>query len=83
MGAGHDGARNGQISEQGHVIGQHGLSLMLEVLEGVNRIAQIDRDALPDVVANAALYQKKAGGGECSGNQQHREQKARAQTQSR
>ena len=63
-GAGHDGARDGKVGQQGHVAGQHGFAFMTEILEGGDGIAQIDRNTLPDVAANAALHQKQAGGGE-------------------
>ncbi len=56
---------------------------MAEILKGGDGIAQVYRDALPDVAANAALHQQQAGGGEAGRNQQHGEQEARAQAQAR
>src|ERR1700676_5388719 len=56
---------------------------MPEILEGGDGISQIDRDTLPNVAANAALHEKQADGGEAGGDQEHREEKARAQPQVR
>jgi hypothetical protein len=54
-----------------------------EILEGSDGVAQINRDALANVAANTALYQKQAGGGEAGGDEQHRQQETRAQAHSR
>ena len=69
----HDCARDREISQQGHVAGQHRFAFVTEVLEGRDRISQIHGDTLPDVIPNTALYEKKARCGESRGNQQHRQ----------
>ena len=83
IGAGHDCARDRKISQQGNIAGQHGFALVTEVLKRSDRVAQVDRDALADVAANAPLHQKQTGGGKASRDQQHRQQEARTEPQAR
>ena len=83
VGTAHDRARNGQVGEQGDVVGEHGFAFLAEILEGGNRIVQVDRDALADVFANAALHEQQAGAGESRCDEEHGEQEAGAQPQAR
>jgi len=71
VGTAHNGASDGKVRQQSHVTGQHGFALVPEILEGGYRIAQIHGDAPPDIVANAALHEQQARGGEAGRNEQH------------
>ena len=71
----------GKVGQQRHVAGQHGLAFVAKILERGDRISQVYGDTLANVALDAAPHQKQAGRGEAGSDEQHGEQKTRAQAE--
>src|ERR1700680_2573288 len=79
---GHQGAGNGKVGQQFRRARQHFFPHMLEIFKGADRVAQIYAEAFSDVTLNTALHEKQAGSCEPRRNEQHGQQKTRAQSKS-
>jgi hypothetical protein len=83
IGAGHDGPGDRKVRQQGNIAGQHPFALVPEILEGGDRVPQVDGDTLPHIFFYAASHQQEADRCQARRDDQHRQQKAGPQPHAR
>ena len=78
----HDSACDRKVSQQFRGTRQHDFAVVLKVLERGDGVPQVLNNAIAHMTLHAVAYHEKAHRREPRRNDQHREQKARAQPRS-
>lgn len=79
----HDVARDRQIGEQSNVPGEHGLAFAAVILKRSDGVLQVYGNVLTDVLLDSPAHQQQTGHSQARRNEQHGQEEARSQPQSR